>query len=507
MQKSSTSLGALAGCFLLAACAGEPAQQSAAEVAGAGTPAAGTPAAKVPITSASAEAVEVYLEARDLGDKLKGPDAREVYQQALELDDGFALAHFGMANTSPSTLEFFDSLDRAAAAAENASEGERWMILATQAAADGDPAAQKGYFDQLADAYPGDERVQNLLGNWHFGRQENDQAIKYFTRATELEASYSTPYNLLGYAQRTVGDYDAAEAAFRKYIELLPEEPNPYDSYAELLMKTGRYQESIENYRKALAKDETFVASYVGIGNNHMLMGDGEAARASFQQLFELARNDGQRRQAKFWTAVSHLHEGRLDDALAALEERYQISAAAGDKATLSGDLNLMGAVLLQSGDPGRAASKFSEAVAMIEQAAVSDDVKEGTRRNHLFNRGRVAVVSDDLDDAAARLDEYRAAVAARNIPFEVRRGHELAGMLALHRKNPEAAGTELAQANQLDPWVLYLQAEACQAAGDDEGMRDFASKAANWNQLNLNLAFVKSKAEHLLEGGAHAGT
>ncbi len=221
MQTSSRSLElvAVAGCLLLAACAGEPAQDQAE------APAAG--AAKIPITSTSSEAVDLYLQARDLGDRLKAPDARKLYQQAAELDADFALAHFGLANTSPSTLEFFDSLDRAAATAAGASDGERWMILAAQAAADGDPATQKGYLDQLADAYPADERVQNLLGNWHFGRQEYGETIKHFTQAIEIEPSYSTPYNLLGYAQRKVGDYDAAAAAFKKYVDLLPEEPNP----------------------------------------------------------------------------------------------------------------------------------------------------------------------------------------------------------------------------------------------------------------------------------------
>ncbi len=482
---------------LLVACAGEPAQRQIAETA----------AAKIPVTSSSSEAVDLYLQARDLGDKLRAPDARELYRQAVELDDGFALAHFGMATTSTSTAEFFAALDRALAAAENASDGERWMILATKAGADGDPAAQKGYLDQLADAYPTDERVQNLLGNWHFGRQEYDETIKHFTRATELSPTFSPPYNSLGYAQRAAGDNDAAEAAYKKYIELLPDEPNPYDSYAELLMRTGRYQESIENYQKALANNETFAASYVGIGNNQMLMGNGGEAREQFQKLFEVARDDGQRRQAMFWTAVSHLHESRLDDALAALEKRDAISAAIGDKATLAGDLNLMGAVLLYSGDPDRAEGKFTEAVAMNEQADVSDEAKEGTRRNHLFNQGRVAVYRDDLDTAAAKLAEYQSAVAARNIPFEVRRSHALAGMLALHSDDPETAVTELGQANQQDPMVLYLQAKACQQAGDDEGMRENAAKVANWNQLNLNLAFVKSEAEHLLKDGTDSQT
>ncbi len=500
MQRSQGHLEAVATILLalgLAACAAEPAASPDAEQA----------EVKIPITSSSGEAAELYRQARDLGDKLRGPDARQLYSQALELDEGFALAHFGMANTSPSTLEFFDSLDRAMAAAERTSDGERWLIQATQAAADGDPAAQKGYLDRLAAAYPDDERVQNLLGNWHFGRQEYGDAIRHFTRATEINPAFSPPYNSQGYAQRTVEDYDAAEAAFQKYVELLPGEPNPYDSYAELLMKTGRYQESIDNYQKALSKDESFVASYVGIGNNQILMGHGDDARAQFQKLFEVARNDGQRRQSLFWTAVSHLHERDLDQAFAALEKRYQISAGAGDKATLSGDLNLMGAILLHSGKPEAAAAKFAEAVAMIEQAEVSDDVKEGTRRNHLFNEGRVAVYREDFDEAAAKLDEYKSAVAAKSIPFEIRRSHELAGMLALHRHDPETAAAELGQANQQDPWVLYLQAKACQQAGDTEGFRTFAAKAAGWNQLNLNLAFVKSKAEHMLEGSEYPKT
>ena len=46
--------------------------------------------------------------------------------------------------------------------------------------------------------------------------------------------------------------YANAEKAFQKYIELIPKDPNPYDSYAELLLKMGRFEDSIAQYRKAL---------------------------------------------------------------------------------------------------------------------------------------------------------------------------------------------------------------------------------------------------------------
>ncbi|MCP3963551.1 MAG: tetratricopeptide repeat protein [bacterium] len=488
-----TALACLLTGLGLAACAPEPAEQPAAEV----------PAAKIPVTSASQEAVRLYLEGRDLAEKLRAADARELFEQAVAEDDGFAVAHLGMANTSPTASDFFESLARAVAAVEGASDGEKWMIMAAQAGADGDPDAQKEHLARLVEAYPSDERAHNLLGNWHFGRQEFDQAIEHFSKAIDIEARFSPPYNSLGYAQRTVENYEAAEDAFRSYIEVLPEEPNPYDSYAELLMKTGRYQESIENYQKALSKDSSFVASYVGIGNNHIFLGQPEEARAAFAKLDEVARNDGQRRQSLFWTAVSHLHEGAADQALEALEARYQIAAATDDKATLSGDLNLMGNVLLHHGDHEAAAAKYAESVSMIEQADVSEDVKGGTRRNHLFNEARVALHRDDLDDAAAKLDEYRTAVEERQIPFEVRQVHELAGMLALHREQGDDALAELAKANQQNPLVLYLQARACQHQGDEDGMKEFATKVVDFNGLNLNLAYVKAKAEEMLAGGA----
>ena len=39
-------------------------------------------------------------------------------------------------------------------------------------------------------------------------------------------------------------NYADAEKAFQKYIELIPKDPNPYDSYAELLLKMGRFDDS-----------------------------------------------------------------------------------------------------------------------------------------------------------------------------------------------------------------------------------------------------------------------
>jgi tetratricopeptide (TPR) repeat protein len=194
------------------------------------------------------------------------------------------------------------------------------MILALDAGARSDPTSQARYLGELTAAHPEDERAWNLLGVYHFGRQEYEKAVAAYEKAIALDPEYSPPYNQLGYARRFMGDLEGAEEAFERYIALIPDDPNPCDSYAELLMKTGRFEESIASYEKALEQDPHFVASFVGIGLNQIYLGETERARETFARLGEDARTTGERRAALFRTAESWVFEGETDKALEAVE-------------------------------------------------------------------------------------------------------------------------------------------------------------------------------------------
>ncbi len=208
----------------------------------ASNPAAGTEG-KIPVTTSSEEARKAFLEGRDLNEKLLVQNSIEHFDKAISLDPNFALAELNRANVSPTGKEFFEHLKKAVSLAEKASNGERLLILATEAGANGNAAKQKEYLDQLVAAYPNDERAHFNLGGYYFGQQDMPQAIEHYKKATELAPTYSTAFNILGYAYRQNADYANSEAAFKKYIELIPNDPNPYDSYAELLLKMGRFDE------------------------------------------------------------------------------------------------------------------------------------------------------------------------------------------------------------------------------------------------------------------------
>jgi tetratricopeptide (TPR) repeat protein len=460
------------------------------------------PAGKVPITTSSDEARGLYLRARDLAEKLRVTDAHRVYEQAVAKDPSFALAYVGLANTAGTTKEFIDATKRAASVAGNVSEGEHLIVKGLEAGLKGDPAQVLASYTSLVRLFPDDERAHMLLGAAHFGRQEYEDAIREFGKAIAINPSFSPPYNQLGYAYRFIDKYDEAEKAFKKYIELIPDDPNPYDSYAELLMKTGRFEDSIASYEKALAIDGHFLNSFVGIGNDYLFMDKPEQARAAFAKMAAAARTTGERRQAHFWMAASYVHEGATDQAIAELKKEYALADAEHDAASMAGDLTLMGDVLREAGRYDDALAKYADAVSAIDGSQVPVEVKEATHRNHLFEQARVAAVRGDVATAKASEAAYAAQVTPRRAPFELRQQHEIAGLIALAEKRPSAAAEEFSRANQQDPRILYLTAVALRQAGDARASAA-ASKAASFNSLNFNFAYIRAKARQSVGSSA----
>ena len=454
---------------------------------------------KVAITTDSDEARALFLKARNLAEKLHAADARPVYLEAIAKDPNFALAYLGLATAAGSNDEFFENLEKAVSLVDHASHGGRLMITGLDAGVKGNPEEQLELYKELVHSFPDDERGHQLLAGLYFGRQDYEAAIEHYTRAIEINPEYSPAYNLLGYANRSLGNYEAAEAAFQKYIEVLPGEPNPHDSYAELLMKTGRFEESIVQYKKALEVDPSFQFSYVGIASNQMFMGETDAAREALHEMYEVAETDGIRRQALMWMAASNMYDGDREKAMEVMRKRFEIAEAADDHLSMSNDYNMMGRMLLDTGSPDEASGLFQKAVDEVAYAGVPEEVKEATRRNHHYTATLVALATGDLQSAKTHASAYHKAVQTHQVPFEIRQDHELLGRIALAEGDNEGALEHFAHANQQDPRVLYAMAEAYQSKGDQAASDEMAEQAANFNQLNFALSYIRDDARRMV--------
>ncbi|HUR95920.1 MAG TPA: tetratricopeptide repeat protein [Gemmatimonadales bacterium] len=498
LTTSTLGLTAVALAALLSACDRKASELETASAVTTDT-AAGTwkeNKGAIAITTSSDAARKLYLEGRSLSEQLRAHDGRQLYQQAAEQDPSFAMAHYQLAVNSATAKDFFDHMNRAVALSDKVSEGERLMILALQAGGNANAAKALEYQKELVAKYPDDERAHFLLGNGHFGQQHYEEAIEEYRKAIEINPKFSGAYNSIGYAYRPLEKYVDAEVAFKKYIELIPNDPNPYDSYAELLMKAGRFEESIAQYRKALEVDPHFTNSRVGIATNLMYQGKHAEGAKLMDELYGAARDDGDRRFALFAKGVILVDAGRTDAAVREIEKEYALDTKLGDPANMSGDAQLLGNILLDAGRTDAAAKKFAQALSVVEQSSLSNDVKEDTRLANRYNVARVALAGGDLAKAKSEAKAYESGAQARQNSFRIRQGHELLGTIALKEKQYDEAIAHFDQGNQQDPQVIYWTALAWQGKGDAPKAKALAIKASKANVLPLaSYAFVRTKA------------
>lgn len=461
---------------------------------------AANPEGKMPVSTTSDQARTDYLKGLSLADNLRIQDSEQYFRKAIQEDPKFAVAYLNLAFTEPVAADFFKDLASAVKFAGGASEGERLWILSADAAAKGLPNQQGEYLEKLVAAYPKEERAHNLLGVYYFGLQKYDNAIEHFQQAVTINPKFAPAYNMMGYSYRFADKFDQSEQAFKKYIEQIPDDPNPYDSYAELLMKIGRYDESIENYRKALKQDSHFVASYIGIATDLNFKGDHEQARKELQQLYGIARNDAERRTAMLGSTISYLDEGNWQKALEEQEKMLDLARKMKDPATITGDLNTIGIILLENGKAKEAQARFDEAVKTTSEAALPEDVKQIAVRNHIFLSAKVALQLNALQQAHTLAAEFQKQADTQKNPFLIQLGHELTGTIALQEKKFDAAISELQNSNMQDPYNLYRLALAYSGKGDAAKAKEYLGRVANFNGLNnLNLAIIRNKAKQSL--------
>ncbi|MGA9362740.1 MAG: tetratricopeptide repeat protein [Bacteroidota bacterium] len=455
---------------------------------------------KVPITTSSEDAKKEYLQGRDLLERSLAQNSIQHFENAVAKDSNFAMAYFLLAQVSPTTKGFLDNMKKATALADKASEGERLMILGFQEGVNGDPTKRGEYYGKLVTLFPNDERAHAVLGNHYYALQNYAKAVEHYSAATKIDSTFAPAYNMLGYGNWYNGDFPAAEGAFKKYIELIPNDPNPYDSYAELLMKMGRFDESITQYEKALAQDPHFSSSSLAIAANLMFKGKPDEAKAQLQKVYDMARDDGERRTALLATTILYVDGGKMDSALSEMDKQYAMAEKIDDVPQMAADLETKADILDEMGKYDDALALYEKSAKMYEGSDLSQVIKENVKLGHHFPLATIALKKKDFKKATSEAEEFQKGAEARHNPNLMRQTHGLAGIIALEQKNYDKAIAELQQANQLNPYTLYRISLAYMGKGDKAKAKEFCEKAAhNYTIPGLNYAFIRAKAEKML--------
>jgi tetratricopeptide (TPR) repeat protein len=291
------------------------------------TTAPATPAPTLPVTTASAAAARYYENGMVHYENHRWNLALNDWRDAVKLDPKFALAYTWICLTTTDPTEESSNRAQAKASVDGVTPAEQLMVRWMVGIHEDNYVSGISAMNDLLALYPRDKRLNFLVAYWLYRQDEYDLAEKLTLKALAEDPNYATAYNQLGYLYSRRGDYAKALEATGKYVKLLPNEPNPHDSYAEMLRLSGRFEEALEHYRMALKIDPTFYISQKELGETYAVMGDEERARTEYAKAIQEAPGNGLKAEYLQKSAMTYLRDRQYEQAnqafLHAAEQSY----------------------------------------------------------------------------------------------------------------------------------------------------------------------------------------
>lgn len=302
-----------------------------------------------------------------------------------------------------------------------------------------DRQARSGHFClALGDAVE-DKDLRNLLGlearrGLEQMAERKGKRLEDIVDLTDLPTPTSaTEWFGIGWCLHTqLGRYEEAEAAYRRVIELDPENAYPWNNLGTLMMQyANRIQESEAAFRQAIKLDPDLLGPWVNLGNllrDHLARY--EDAEAAYRQAIKVDP-----KEATPWNNLGNLLHGRLaryQDAEAAYRQAIALDPKSGDS------WNSLG-VLLQDH-----LARYDDAE-MAYRQAIELDPKHAYPWNNLGNLLKDQPASYEDAEAA-----YRQAIALN--PKYASPWNGLGNLLMDHLGRYDEAEAAYRHATMLDP-------------------------------------------------------
>jgi len=203
----------------------------------------------LPVTTSSVKARELFERAMVDYENLHLERATTGWRAAAKEDPDFALAHAWVAFNSRDPQEVMAERERAKGLLEKVTPGERLMIHWIANVQEGKFIPGIAAMNDMLAMYPKDKRLLYLAGNWLMGENGNEPAQKMFERALSIDRNYPAALNDIAYVYARNRQFEKAFEAMDRYVAVLPTEPNPHDSYGELLRMAGNFDGALHHYR------------------------------------------------------------------------------------------------------------------------------------------------------------------------------------------------------------------------------------------------------------------
>ena len=266
------------------------------------------------------------------------------------------------------------------------------------------------------------------------------------------------------------------------------------------LNASGHQREALELYEQALKINPDQFEAHLASGIALDLVARYVEARTHLARAIQLAPEDS-KRPALLAMAVSWVFQKRTADAAKAYEQVIDRDSAAGHYADAAEAANALGRLYLESGDPSSARRWYQTGYEEARRQPSEPGSQLALWKfRWLHAQTRIAVREGAPADALLR--ETQALVSSsKELAGEAPAVAYLEGYIALHRKNPKVALTAFSHADQEDPFILMLIAQAHEQLRNRAAAREAWQRVMAQNGHSLQNALARPAARAALAG------
>jgi tetratricopeptide (TPR) repeat protein len=455
----------------------------------------------IPVSTHStlaANAYEMGMVQRE--DRLFVDEGLEFFRQAVKADPQFALAHAALAYFTTDPKEEKQESALAVKYIDNASPDEQVLIRWMNSTKNGETVVAISAMNDLLAKYPNDKRLGNLAGEWlcaYQGAYEHGEAV--LSRLLKNDPRYYPALNNLAYCYALSGQPQLAPPLMEQYVAALPNEPNPQDSYGEIMRMLGDYPAALEHYQKALAINPHFNASQAGVASTYALMGDERKARVQYMVAIRGTKERSTQIGYRILYAMTYYRENKPRLARAEFEKVDTEAHAAG--LTVQ-EAEIHRAMALFNPDAASALKDLDEAREDLSETRKSN-LLPGDRDNELAlilqARAFIAVNAGKTDAAQATL-KLLANMAQTSRSTPVQEAYHSANGGVLYLQGDYAGAIAELQEDPQNPLSLQLQAEAQTKAGQNADARKTLETLAAISDERVETAFAAPPARLALK-------
>lgn len=180
--------------------------------------------------------------------------------------------------------KFDDAIRELEAIPEDQQTGETWYALGRVWAFKGEPEKARELFERANEALPNQPDILESLLSLDRREGRIAESVERIEKAAAAKPDSAQLTHLEGMVLVLTGRGAEAEAAFRRAIELDPNDLTPYQSLAQYLAYTGRREEVLATYEKAVETRPDSAGLLLVLGSLYEAYGDLDKARETYER-------------------------------------------------------------------------------------------------------------------------------------------------------------------------------------------------------------------------------